>query len=82
MQVRTKALEGAAVRWDGANADELAALAGNSYEGTYASDALVRNRDGDLVHVRPGWVVVVWGGAGEADVYSAGAWRAQVERVP
>ena len=81
MRVRTKALQGEAVRWDGTNADELAALAGEHYEGTHASSALIRGRDGELVHVRPGWVVTHWDGTDGVTVSSAAAWEAWAEEA-
>jgi hypothetical protein len=81
MQVRTKALEGRAVRWDGTNADELQALAGERYEGTHASSALVRGGSGELVHVRPGWVVSHWDGQDGVTVSSAEAWAAWAEEA-
>ena len=81
MRVRTKALSGEAVRWDGANAGELQALAGEHYEGTHASSALIRSRDGELIHVRPGWVVSRWDGAEWVTVSSAAAWDAWAEEA-
>lgn len=80
MQVKTRDLQGEAARWDGTNADELAALAGDRFEGTYASSALVRGADGELIHVRPGWVVSRWDGQDGVIVSSpAGfAWAEEV----
>ena len=77
MRFKTKPIEGDAVRWDGTNADELAALAGDRYEGTHASAALVRGTEGELIHVRPGWVVWVVSRPDDSDdisVSSASAW--------
>ncbi|MFZ0227616.1 MAG: hypothetical protein WAL41_11855 [Mycobacterium sp.] len=79
MRVKSRALNGEAVKWDGTNAAELAALAGDRFEGTYASSALVRGRDGELIHVRPGWTVACWDGADGVTVSSAGAWAALAE---
>ena len=76
MRARLKPLEGEAVRWDGTNAGDLAALAGDAYEGTYASSALIRTLDGEIVHVRPGWVVSKWDGVDGLIVSSAGVWAA------
>jgi hypothetical protein len=81
MRARTKPLEGDAVRWDGANAAELAGLAGDRFEGTYASAALIRGIDGELVHVRPGWWVCQWGGVTGVSVYSPGAWETSAEEA-
>jgi hypothetical protein len=82
IHVRAKPLQGRAVRWDGANAADLASLAGDLFEGTYASSALIRGRDGELIHVRPGWVVSRWDGVDGLTVSSAGAWEAHAEEVP
>lgn len=77
-----RALEGVAVRWDGTNADDLQALAGDLYEGTYASSALIRNEAGELVHVRPGWVVSRWPGRDGVSISSAHAWETWAQEVP
>jgi hypothetical protein len=81
VRAMTKALKGEAVRWDGTNADELEALAGEHYEGTHASSALVRGRDGELIHVRPEWVVSRWDGVDGVTVSSAGAWEAWAQEA-
>ena len=81
MRVKTKALQGDAVRWDGSNADELAALAGDRYEGTHASSALIRGTDGELIHVRPGWFVSRWDGQDGVNVSSAGAFGVWAEQA-
>ena len=84
MRVKTRALQGEAVTFDGTNTDELAALIGDAFEGTDEKDssvALVRNMDGDLVRVHPGWLVCVWDANGEPQVIasSAAAARATVQ---
>ena len=79
--MRTRELHGEAVRWDGSNAAVLAALAGERFEGTYASSALVRNSEGELVHVRPGWVVTRWGGRDDVSISSAGAFEVWAEEA-
>ncbi|HEV2452209.1 MAG TPA: hypothetical protein VGS62_09820 [Streptosporangiaceae bacterium] len=65
--------EGIAVTWDGANADELKAVAGDRFEGLAA---LVRNDDGDLVPMLPGWVAAPWPDGSEGlGIFSPGAWE-------
>ena len=78
---RTRALTGRAVRWDGTNAADVAGLAGDAWEGTYASSALIRGRDGEIIHVRPGWVVSRWDGTEGVNVSTAGAWETWAEEV-
>lgn len=82
MRARMRALQGEAVRWDGTNADDLQSLAGDLYEGTHASSALIRNREDEIVHVRPGWVVSKWDGTEGVSVSSGGAWETWAEEVP
>jgi hypothetical protein len=60
---------------------ELADLAGDRFEGTHASSALVRGTDGELIHVRPGWVVSRWDGQDGVTVSSAGAWEIWAEET-
>ena len=61
-----------AVTWDGSNIDELKAVAGARFEGLAA---LVRNDDGDLVPMLPGWVAAQWpDGSPGLGIFSPGAW--------
>lgn len=50
------------VTWDGMNADQLRALPGYRFAGTWDTDALIRNDEGFLVHAHPGWTVSAWDG--------------------
>jgi hypothetical protein len=77
--VRTKALEGLAVRWDGSNEDELRALAARDFAGTHGRDALVRVIRGEVIPVHEGWYVARWDGAPGLVAYSPDAWDLEVE---
>ena len=70
---------GAPVQWDGTNTGELIALAGDRYEGLAA---LVRNDDGDLVVMRPGYVAAPWpDGSPGLGIFSPAAWEHQEARA-
>ena len=61
------------VTWDGGNLDELRAVAGDRFEGVAA---LVRNDDGELVVMRPGYVAAPWpDGSQGLGIFSPGAWE-------
>ena len=57
MRVKAKELAGDAEIWDGTNLAAIQALAGDAFVGTRASYVLIRTRDGEICHVRPGWAV-------------------------
>lgn len=80
MAIRVRELAGW-VMWDGSNADELKALAGDRFEGVYDTAALVRNNDGHLVHVQQGWIVSTWKGVPGVVCWSPGAWRTVTEEA-
>jgi hypothetical protein len=61
------------VAWDGGNVDELKAVAGDRFEGLAA---LVRNDDGELVVMHPGYVAAPWPDSPEGlGIFSPGAWK-------
>jgi hypothetical protein len=82
MRVRTKHLTGTAIRFDGMNIDEVAALAGEQFAGTWAGGVLIRHPDGEIVPVRDGWCVARWSGMGAVTVSSGEAWDVLAEEVP
>jgi hypothetical protein len=82
MRVKAKELAGDAEIWDGTNLAAIQALAGDAFEGTYAPYVLIRTRDGEICHVRPGWAVSVWDGVDGVGVSSAMAFAVNVEEIP
>jgi hypothetical protein len=82
MRVKTRELTGHAEIWDGTNLPAIMALAGDAFEGTYAPNVMIRTRDGEICHVRPGWAVSAWDGVDGVGVHSAGAFTANIEEIP
>lgn len=64
-------MAGEAVTWDGSNTDELKAVVGDRF---VALAALVRNDDGDLVPMLPGWVAAPWPDGSGLGIFSPAAW--------
>jgi hypothetical protein len=63
------------VRWDGTNASELQALAGDKFRGTFGTHALIAvGAAGEINHVRPGWYVWKRDDSSESIVSGTEAW--------
>ena len=82
MRVKAKELAGDAEIWDGTNLAAIQALAGDAFVGTRASYVLIRTRDGEICHVRPGWAVTAMAGVDGVSVHSAGELAAHFEEIP
>jgi hypothetical protein len=74
VRFESKPVTGSFVRFDGSNADALAAFAGEDFQGVRGDEAWVRTESGDLVPVRPGGVVSRTDGQDGVTVSSPQAW--------
>ncbi len=79
---RLKALRCEYVTYDGSNAGEVEALAGEDWLGPGPGSSLrVRNADGDEVQVRRGWTVARWDGTDGVITSAPGAWAVLAEEA-
>ncbi len=70
------------VTYDGTNAADVEALAGEDWLGPGpGSSLLVRNSDGDTAEVRRGWTVARWDGTDGVITSAPGAWAALAEET-
>ena len=77
-RVRTRILEGEPLTYDGTNAREVEAFAGDLYAGIEAGCPVILNDDGTETLMSPGWRLVRWDGGG-LTVFAPGAARLLLE---
>jgi hypothetical protein len=79
---RLKTLHCQYVTYDGSNAGEVEALAGDDWLGPgRGSSVLVRNIDGGTAEVRCGWTVSRWDGMDGVITSAPGAWAVLTEEA-
>lgn len=67
MRVQARPLAGDAEAWDPENPGPFQALAGTQFTGTDGDLALVRMRNGCVMHAHPGWLVIRPDGSGDGE---------------
>lgn len=69
--VRTTARTGRRAIWNTTNPEEVRAVAGPAFLGTWESSAIVMGADGTVVYMRPGSSVIAWDDGGMLHFRSA-----------